>query len=254
MGTSSSSPGAGGGSPLIPAGTDATPGATIPPPTPHRFRDFRRSFGDYAAGGGGSGALRRALGRYARTSTGGGGVGPRRFGPAYDSGGGLFSVLGEMQAGGDGSASTGVDLSTLVGRPVALAAQEIAKQLAPEGIDADRVTVAMNEAMTEVLPDQDTFEPGSMTAEQIAAILVEYLTRILFHQVTEDAASAWNRSPSEARTIEAENELFDLIKIGMDKHLGPRLANGVGKLTKAQVKQLQLAAMQDVWREWEAFE
>lgn len=254
VGTSSSSPGAGGRSPLIPAGTDATPGAPIPEPVPNRFRDFRTSFGGYVEGGGGAGSLRSALGKYARTATGGVAVGPRRFGPAYRSGGALFSALGEMQAGGDGSASTGVDLSALVGRPVAFAAQELARRLAPDGMDADRVAVALNEALTEVLPDQGTFDPGAMTAEQIVEVLVEYLARILFNQVTEDAASAWNRSPSEARTIQAENEFFDLIRTAMDRHLAPRLVDGVGRLSKIEVERAQLSAMQDVWREWEAFE
>jgi hypothetical protein len=254
VGTSSSSSGAGGRSPLIPPGTDATPGAPIPPAAPNRFRDFRTSFGGYAEGNGGPGALRSALGKYARTATGGAGVGPRRFGQAYQSGGSLFSLLGEMQAGGNGSATTGVDLSRLIGRSVAFAAQELARQLAPDGLDADRVAVAMNEALTEVLPDQDIFDPGAMTSEQIVEVLVEYLARVLFNQVTEDAASAWNRSPSEVRTIEAENELFDLIRTAMDQHMAPRLANGVGRLSKADVERAQLSAMQDVWREWEAFE
>jgi hypothetical protein len=255
MGTSSSSTGPGGRSPLIPEGTDATPGAPIPPLELNRFQPFRIAFGNFARGGGGAtSSLRSALGRYAKTSTGGAGVGPRRFGPAYTSGGSLFSLLAEMQGGGNGAASAGVDLSGLVGRSIAFAAQEIASVLAPDGIDADRVAVAINEALTEVLPDDDTFDPSAMTADQIVEILVDYLARILFQQVTEDAGSAWNRAPSEARTIEAENELFDLIKIAMDQHLAPRLANGVGRLTQADVSRAQLAAMQDVWREWESLE
>lgn len=254
MGTSSSSQGRGGRSPLIPEGTDAAPGSPIPQPEPNRFQPFRVAFGSFATGGGAGGSLRSALGRYARTSTGGSGVGPRRFGPAYASGGALFGLLGEMRAGGDGTDSAGVDLSGLVGRPIAVAAQEIARALAPDGMDADRVTVAINEALTEVLPDDATFEPAAMTAEQIVEIVVDYLTRILFQQVTEDAASAWNRAPSEARTIEAENELFDLIKVAMDRHLAPRLAGGVGRLTKVEVGRVQHEAMREVWLEWEAFE
>lgn len=94
-----------------------------------------------------------------------------------------------------------------------------------------------------MLPDQDRFDPGAMTSEQIIEVLVDYLARILFHQVTEDAASTWNRSPSGARTIEAENELFDLIKIAMDRYLAPRLVDGVGRLSKTEVERAQLSAM-----------
>lgn len=254
MGTSSSSAGAGGKSPLIPAGTDATPGAPIPTPATNRFQPFRIAFGHHARGIGKGSFLKSALGRYARTATGGARVGPRRFGPAYSSGGSLFALLGEMQGGGTGSVSVGVDLSGLVGRSLTIAVQEIARALAPAGIDADRVAVAINEAMTEVLVDEEIFDPSTLSADQIVEVIVDYLARILFHQVTEDAGSAWNRSPSEARTIEAENELFDLIKIAMDRQLGPKLANGVGRMSKLDVEPAQLNAMQEVWREWETFE
>ena len=63
-------------------------------------------------------------------------------------------------------------------------------------------------------------------------VLIDYLARILFQQVTEDAGSAWNRSPSEARTIGAENELFDLIKI----RDGPAFGTEAGQRCRADVQ------------------
>lgn len=225
MGTSSSSRGPGGKSPLVPSWADATPGAPLPQPEGQRFRTFRRSFGEWAEGAGG-GSLRSALGHYARTATGGSAIGPRRFGPAYTAGASLFGLLGELQAGGNGAASTGFDLSGLVGRTVAYAAQEIARALAPDNEDADRVTAAINEALCEVLPDTDLFDPAAMTPDQIIEILINFLSRVLFRQVTEDAGSAWNKAPTGNRTIQAENELFELIKVALDRHLGPPLSEG----------------------------
>jgi hypothetical protein len=252
VGTSSSSTGPGGRSPLVPSWADADPGVPLPPPDGQRFRAFRTEFGRYVHGDGG-GSLRSALGHYARTATGGGAVGPRRFGSAYQAGGSLFGLLGDLAAGGNGAAFAGVDLSGLAGRPLAYAAQEIARALAPENGDADRVRVAIQEAVAEVLPDMEIFDPAALTLDDVIAVMVEFLTRILFQQVVEDAGSAWNKAPSDERTAQAEGELFDLIKIALDRHLGPRLAAGGGRLPKAEVERLQRAAIDDVWRDWENF-
>lgn len=252
MGTSSSSRGPGGQSPLVPSWADADPGAPLPEPDGQRFRTFRTEFGRYASGGGG-GSLRTALGHYARTATGGQSVGPRRFGSAYQAGGSLFGALGDLATGGNATAFTGVDLAGLAGRTLSFAAQEIARALAPENGDADRIQVAIQEAVAEVLPDVAIFDPAILTADNIIAIMVEFLTRILFQQVVEDAGSAWNKAPSDARTKQAEDELFDLIQIAIDRHLGPRLAAAGAQLPRAEVERLQRSAMDDVWRDWENF-
>ncbi|CAA2136974.1 hypothetical protein MBLL_00430 (plasmid) [Methylobacterium bullatum] len=251
MGTSSSSRGPGGRSPLVPSWADADPDVPLPVPEGQRFRPFRTEFGRYAAG---DGSLRTALGHYARTATGGAAYGPRRFGPAYTAGGGLFGLLGDLRAGGDGSAFAGIDLSGLAGRTLGYAIQEIARALAPANGDADKVAVAIREAVAEVLPDVEIFDPATLTPDDIIAILIEFLARILFQQVTDDAGSAWNRAPDDERSAMAEGELFDLIKVAVDKHVGARLADGMGQLSRQQVERLQRAAMEDVWREWEAYE
>ncbi len=251
MGTSSSSRGPSGRSPLVPSWADADPGAPLPAPDALRFRTFRTEFGRYAGGEGGS--LRSALGHYARTATAGQAVGPRRFGSAYQAGGGLFGLLGDLAGGGDGAAFVGIDMSGLAGRTLGYAAQEIARALAPENGDADRIRIAIQEAIAEVLPDVEIFDPAALTPDDIIAILIEFLTRILFQQVVEDAGSAWNRAPSDARTAQTEGELFDLIRIAMDRHLGPRLAAAGGRLPRAEVERLQRSAMEDVWRDWENF-
>jgi hypothetical protein len=159
-----------------------------------------------------------------------------------------------MQAGGSGQAATGFDLSGLSGRPLDVAAQEIAQRLAPDNADADRIAGAMQEALAEALPDQSVFDPTAMSPDQIIAVLVQFMSLILFNQVVEDAASAWNKAPDAERTVEAEGELLELIKAAVDKHLAPKLANGAGTLAKADVQRLQREAMEEVWREWEAYQ
>ena len=70
MGTSSSSKGSGGKQPLVPPGTDDQPGKPMPTAQPQRFKAFRTAFGKFLKGGDGT-DLKRSLGHYARTSTGG---------------------------------------------------------------------------------------------------------------------------------------------------------------------------------------
>jgi hypothetical protein len=255
MGTSSSSDGRSGSNPIVPAWADADPESPLPVPEGRPFQTFRTEFGRWASGGGdgGEATLRSALGHFARTSTGGSNYGPRRFGPAYKAGGSLYGLLGDMQSGGNGAAVAGVDLSGLVGKPLDYAAQEIARLLAPANADADRVTAAIQEAIAEALPDVEIFDPTSLSQDQLIAVMIEFLSRILFQQVVEDAASAWNKAPTAARTVEAEGQLLDLIKTAVDKHLSPSLAQTSKPLPAAQVERRQRQAMDEVWREWEAY-
>ena len=159
-----------------------------------------------------------------------------------------------MQAGGNGAGATGVDLSGLVGRPIDYAAQEIASVLAPPNADADRITAAIEEAVAEALPEVEIFDPAAMGIDQIVAVMIEFLSRILFQQVVEDAASAWNKAPDASRTVEAEGELLDLIRTAMDKASLPEARPRLGALARLDVERLERQAMAEVWREWEAYE
>jgi hypothetical protein len=116
MGTSASAKGPKSSSPLVPPWADADPNAPLPQPEGQRFRGFRTDFGRVAAGVAGA-SLRSAVGKYAREASGGSSVGPRRFGPAYTAGAGLAGLIGELQSGGTGEASSGVDLWGLIGQP-----------------------------------------------------------------------------------------------------------------------------------------
>ena len=160
-------------------------------------------------------------------------------------------MLGELQAGGNGTETTGVDFSALTGQSIERAGQAIALALAPVNADADRISIAIQEALAEALPDAEVFDPTALTPDQIVLVLVEFLSRVLFQQVTEDAGSAWNKSPAGERTVAAEAELFDVIRTCVDRHLGPRLSGGVGQISRQEAEVLQRAAMVDVWREWE---
>lgn len=252
MGTSGSSKGAKNSSPLVPPGVDDEPGKPLPEPEGQRFRGFRTEFGRAVADGGTAG-LSSALGRYARDATLGATVGPRRFGAAYTSGATLGQTLANIGAGGTGQGPSGVDFSSLIGQPVNVAAQEIARALAPENIDADHITVAIQEAITEVLPEAGVFDPSLLTPDALVQIMVEFFSRILFIEITSAAGDAWNHAPDATHATQTEADLLELIRVVVDKHFGPRVAQGLAGATRQEFRALERAAMDEVWREWESY-
>lgn len=253
MGTSSSSKGRKNTSPLVPAHADSDPDKPLPKPEGQRFRGFRTEFGRAVAGAGG-GSFLLALGKYARDATGGVGIGPRRFGTAYTAGGSLVGLLDELRSGGTGEQTAGIDLSALRGRPLAEAFESIAQALAPENADADLIRVSIQDALAEVLPDVASFEPADLTDDMLIGVLIEFFALVLFQDITNDAGDAWNKAPNEDRTIQAENELFDIIHAAVDKHMSPALVGGVQNLTRGQISAIERRAVEDIWSEWESNE
>lgn len=253
MGTSASGKGRNSQSPLVPDYADSNPEQPLPAPEGQRFRGFRTEFGR-AVSGSGDGSFTSALGKYARDATGGTSVGPRRLGPAYTAGGGLVGLINELGQGGTGESSVGIDLSSLVGKPAGEAIEAIAQALAPENADADLIRIAVQEAMGEVFPDLDIFEPNTFSPDELIAVLVEYFSRVLFLEITNDAGDAWNKSPNQQRTVEAENELFDIIRASVDNHISPALAGDIQNLKRSDLEAIERSAIDDVWSEWEDYE
>jgi hypothetical protein len=196
--------------------------------------------------------LRNVLRQYASEATGGSAVGPRRFGPAYTAGADLFGVMSDLGAGGTGEASAGQDLSRLVGQPMDVAAQEISDALAPDGADRDQVRVAMQEAIAEKLGDEGIFDPTQIGMDQITALMVEFFALILFQQISDAAGEASKRAPNVTRSTSTENDLLELVRAAMDKHLGPRLAAGLRGLSRDEIRTLEKDALRDIWRMWES--
>jgi hypothetical protein len=243
MGTSSSHRGPSNRSPLVPPWADSDPGKPLPPPPEgQRFKGFRTEFGKAVAG---AGSLAGALKKYSSEATQGPEVGPRRFGPAYNAGAGLAQALA-----GEPPEGSKLDLASLAGQPLDRAAQAIAEALAPENADADQIRSAIQDALPEVLGTEGVFDPDAIGPDQIAALLVEFFARILFQEISAVAGDAWKKAPSVQRCTAAENELLEIVRAAMDKHLSPRLSGDFKTLTREDLQQLEKAAMIDVWRAW----
>src|SRR5690606_7186306 len=121
MGTSQSSTGPGGSSPLVPPWADDQPQQPQITPQRARFMAFRQSLGKFVSGGNRN-DLKSAVGHYARKSSGGGGSAARRMGSITQAGAGLFGTLaGIPTTPGESS----VDLGSLAGLPCELAISAI---------------------------------------------------------------------------------------------------------------------------------
>ena len=253
MGTSTSSRGPGSNSPLVPPWADVDglgPGST---PPPDRFRAFRTALGKFVSSGEDR-QLRKALGHYARTSTGGSTDGARRFGAMARSGGALFDTLSALRGGGNAQDVTGVNLSGLSGADTDIAIEAIVDALAVVDGDADRVRAAMTEALSECLEGLDEFDFAHISDEMLVAVMLAYTRNCIFVQIMLDSRDAFSKAAATGRLEQAEQALRELIRSVTDKHMGALLDKGAQKLDGKQMEGVQLRAIREVWSEWEAYE
>lgn len=233
---------------MVPPWADDQPDTPIPPSPSKRFQAFRTSFGKYLKGGD-AGDLRKSLVHYAKTSTGGSAIGPRRFGSVYAAGGQFYDVLNSLATYGSASTERGLSRGSLTGQPLDVVCQRLADSLAPENGDRDRIRAAIDEAIFEILGEGD-FDPARLDSETINRILCEYLSQSIFQEIVEEVGGSWASAPDERRIPEAEAELLEVIRVVVDKSLGPRLSEKVN-MTQADVHHFMRDSVTDVWRAWE---
>jgi len=249
MGTSTSSKGPNNRSPLVPPWADVDGAGPGPEPTPNRFQGFRTSLGRFVATGDGE-QMRKGLRAYAQTATGGSAVGPRRFGAMAQAGAGLFNTLNTLRAN---PANAPLNLAALAGRSTREVIEALVEALVPENGDADRIRVALNEALSSCLQGVEDFDFGTITDETLVELMVAYTALCVFEQVVLDSKDAFNKAESSERARAAEDELWVLVEAVTDKHLQPLLQNRVGVMTAADMQAAQMRAIEEVWREWEGY-
>lgn len=251
MGTSSSNPGSGPKSPLVPPWADKDGQGPGPDPEPHRFQAFRTSLGKFVAGGGTDGAyLNAAIGRYARTATGGRNVGPRRFGSMIQTGERLYDAMQALQQGRD---PEGLSIAVLKGRDTDFVIDMLVQKLVPEDGDADRVRVCLNEALSQCLEGQAKFDPAKITDEVIVDLLLAYVRNCVFEQIVLESGDAFAKGDLKA-VLRAEKALRSLVHAAVDKHMRDLLAKPGKKVRGRDVSAAQRDALREIWTEWEALD
>jgi len=248
MGTSQSSPGPGGKSPLIPPWADDTPEQPLPNSGNRRYASFRESLGR-AVSNGSSSDLRKAVGHYAKTSSGGSAAAVRRLGSATSAGSQLFGLL----TSGSGTGTSAINLDSLNGLPVDIAISRITQSLATEDGDSEKIKAAMNLALAEALEGIEIFDSQNVTAEIITNTMINYLCGVIFVQLMMDSGGAFDKAETPKQAIHIENSLYSLVDVIVNEHMAERLSNNISTLTQVQVKEIQRQTIIDVWTEWENY-
>lgn len=225
------------------------PGAIPNVPSPNRLTGARRAFGDYAKSGGDSSNLRGSLKKYSKSSGGGSGT-SRRLASGITAGSGL---LGIMQGDSVRVNDRTLTLSDLNGLTADQAIDRISEHLKPENGDADSVRLAIDFALAEVLPEQDTFDESLFTDEVVQEAISCYLTDLIFQDVINGMGKAWFHAEHPSKHHRMEEELRDLIKVITQSKVEKVTRDNGGDLSQGNITKIQIDAISQAVDEWESF-
>ena len=251
MGTSTSSKGPHSTSPLVPSWADNDGQGPGNNQLEQRFRGFRATLGQAASvGGGNTSDLKKALGHYAKSATGGKSNGARRFSSMIGAGGSLFDTLRSLQSGAD---TNSLNISDLQGQPVDVVIDKIIDSLIQVNGDSERIRAAMNEALAEALDGFATFDFSKITDDIIVDMMINYLTQCIFEQIILDSKTALDKADTQEKGKKLKSNLLELIKTSVDLNFGNHLGQNINTLNKQDIETIQKNAIQDIWGEWEDY-
>ena len=246
MGTSQSSVGPNGRSPLLPSWVDDSQ-TPLQTPAPQRLRGLRQAIGR-AIGGGGREDVRKALGHYARKASGGKHISVQRLGKITQAGAGLFEIFSDSL-----QQQYSVNLNSLNGQSCDEVINQITELLVGHHGDSDKIRYAMNIALSEALEGMTTFDEHSISVEVIAKMMICYLTESIFLQIVHDAGKAWNKGDNLVQISNVENDLRQLVHEVVDITLAPKFTDNVCQLTTEQMQEIQNQVILEIWEEWENY-
>jgi len=222
--------------------------ATIPVP-PNRLAGARRSFGEYASGGGGSSNLRSSLRKYAKGSGGGSGT-SRRLASGISAGTGLLRMMsGDSVTVNNNTLS----LSELNGLTTDQAIDRITEHLTPENGDADAVRIALDYALAEALPSEEDFNIDVITEDVMHEALSCYLTDLIFQDIVTGMGRAWFYTEHASKHHRMEEELRELVKVVTQEQVEKVTHGNAGNITKSSITQLQIEAITQTVEVWESY-
>lgn len=250
MGTSTSSKGPHSTSPLVPSWADNDGQGPGNNQLEQRFRGFRAALGQVASVGGNTSDLKKTLGHYAKSATGGKSNGARRFSSMIGAGGSLFDTLRSLQSGSD---TNSLNISDLQGQPVDVVIDKIIDSIIQVNGDSERIRAAMNEALAEALDGFATFDFSNITDDIIVDMMINYLTQCIFEQIILDSKTALDKADTPEKAEKVESNLLELIKTSVDLNFGNHLGQNINTLNKQDIETIQKNAIQDIWGEWEDY-
>lgn len=225
------------------------PGSTDTAARPNRLAGARRSFGEYARGGGGSSNLRSSLRKYAKGSGGGSGT-SRRLASGISAGTGLLRMMsGDSVTVNNNTLS----LSELNGLTTDQAIDRITEHLTPENGDADAVRIALDYALAEALPVDENFNADVITEDVMHEALSSYLTDLIFQDIVTGMGRAWFHTEHASKHHRMEEELRELVKVVAQEQIEKLTHGNAGNITKDNITQLQIDAITQTVEVWESY-
>ena len=251
MGTSTSSKGPNGKTPLVPSWANEG-GGSIACGIDNTLGELRGYLGKAAnKPSGPSGTnLRKAIGHYAKNATGGKKVGPQRYQKLIATGGGLFDLFQNIQAGND---YLNLKISDLNGKPIDIVIDQIIENLLVIDGDSERIRASLNQSLAECLDGIDEFDFNQISSDMIIDLMLNYTEQYLFQQIVLDSRAAFDKADTPENVASLEQDLRALINSSVDKHMSKQLKNGANSLTRKDIENIQMKALEDIWGEWEDY-
>ena len=225
------------------------PGPTDTAARPNRLSGARRSFGKYASGGGDSSNLRSSLRKYAKGSGGGSGT-SRRLASGISAG----TALLRMMSGDSVTVNNyTLSLSELNGLTTDQVIDRVTEHLTPENGDADAVRIALDYALAEALPDEDSFNADVITEDVMHETLSCYLTDLVFQDIVTGMGRAWFHTEHASKHYRMEEELRELVKVVTQQQVEKVTHGNAGNITKDNITQLQIDVIKQTVEVWESY-
>lgn len=251
MGTSTSSKGPNGNTPLVPSWANEG-GGSIACGIDNTLGEFRGYLGKAANKPSGSSGtnLRKAIGHYAKNATGGKSVAPKRYQKLIAAGGGLFDLFQNIQ---DGNDYLNLKISDLNGKPVDIVIDQIIESLLVVDGDSERIRASLNQSLAECLDGMDYFDFTQISSDMIINLMLNYTEQYLFQQIILDSRAAFDKADTPEDIAHFEQDLRSLINAAVDTHMSKHLNSGTNSLAKNDIERIQMKALEDIWGEWEGY-
>ena len=286
MGTSASSSGQGGGTPLVPGwlgGPEPTPSATpaqmppssapdgqpppsspappsLPPTQPidtSRFQRARRNFTKFAASGGEDRrALSRAVRSYVSRANGGSGNASRRMGSSRRAAAVLAGVFGQLASDGADATFRSLNLDVALTGDIAAALLALTDVICGDGGLVDEAIA--RDAWCDVVADIDAIGVTSLDSiddTQRKAIFAAFVAKTIERRILNDIGSSGFRvagSPTEIRQV--HEELASYIQSATKDEISACLPNDLKGLSPAKLDAIGREVYDIAWSILETYE
>lgn len=251
MGTSTSSKGPNGNTPLVPSWANNGNGS-IACGVDNTLSEFRGYLGKAAKNPSGTSGtnLRKAIGNYAKNATGGKKIAPKRYQKLIAAGGELFDLFQSIQNGKD---YLGLKISDLNNQPIDIVIDQIIEKILIIDGDSERIRASLNQSLAECLDGMDDFDFSKISSDMVINLMLNYMEQYLFQQIILDSRAASDKADTPENITNLEQDLRSLIKCSVDKHMCKQLKTTTNSLTRSDIESIQTKALEDIWGEWEDY-